>query len=68
MLIRLTMALTAGYFVIRSKDVLKYFYLIPFRDLYTVAIWAAALFGDTVEWGDETLKLDRTGRIVAKHK
>ena len=66
MVVRLTMALTAGWLVVRSKDVLKHFYLIPLRDLYTVAVWAAALFGNTVEWGDEILTLDRAGRIVAK--
>jgi len=64
LLLRLVMAVTAGYGVLRSRDVLKYFYLIPFRDLYTVAIWAAALFGNTVEWGGTILKLDRNGRII----
>jgi ceramide glucosyltransferase len=66
MLVRLAMALTAGWFVVRSKDVLKHFYLIPFRDLYTVAVWAAGLFGSTVEWGGEILTLDRAGCIVEK--
>ncbi len=64
LLLRLVMAVTAGYGVLRSPDVLKYFYLIPFRDLYTVAIWSAALFGNTVEWGGKILKLDRNGRIM----
>ncbi len=67
LLIRLTMAVVAGYFVIGSKDALRHFYLIPLRDLYLVAIWAAALFGHTVEWGDEILTLDRAGRIISKH-
>jgi ceramide glucosyltransferase len=66
MLVRLAMAMTAGWFVVRSKDVLRQFYLIPLRDLYSVAVWAVALFGNTVEWGGEILTLDRAGRIVAK--
>ena len=65
LLLRLAMAVTAGYGVLRSPDVLKCFYLIPFRDLYTVAIWSAALFGNTVEWGGKVLKLDRDGRIMS---
>ncbi|MGA2601594.1 MAG: glycosyltransferase [Bryobacteraceae bacterium] len=65
LLLRLVMAVTAGYGVLRSSDVLKYFYLIPFRDLYTVAIWVASLFGNTVEWGGKVLKLDRNGRIMS---
>ena len=62
--LRMAMALTAGLAVLGSRDVLKLFYLIPFRDLYTVAVWLAALFGKSVEWGGETLHLDRAGRII----
>lgn len=62
--IRMVMAVTAGWFVLRSIDVLKLWLVIPFRDLYGVAVWAVALFGDTVEWGGEMLKIDREGRIL----
>jgi len=62
--VRLAMAITAGWLVLRSPDVLKLFWLIPARDLYGAAVWAAALFGNTVEWGDEILTLDSQGRIV----
>jgi ceramide glucosyltransferase len=62
--IRLAMAAIAGWYVLRSSDVLRYFYLIPLRDLWGVAVWLRALFGDTVEWRDRRLKLDRDGRIV----
>ena len=61
--IRFAMALTCGWFVLRSADVFKYFYLIPFRDLWGVAIWAAGLFGDTVEWRGRRLELDADGKI-----
>ena len=63
--IRLGMAITCGWFVLRTSDVLKYFYLIPLRDLWGVAIWAAGLFGDTVEWRGRRLRLDAEGRIIA---
>ncbi len=63
--IRFAMAVTCGWFVLRSADVLRYFYLIPFRDLWGVAIWAAGLFGATVEWRGRRLKLDAAGRIMA---
>ena len=61
--IRMTMAIVAGWFVVRSPDVPRWCLLIPFRDLYGAAVWVAALFGNTVEWGDETLELDKNGRI-----
>jgi ceramide glucosyltransferase len=64
LIIRLVMAITAGWFVLRSKDVLRYFYLIPLRDLWGVAVWAVALFGGTVQWRDRHLKLDPEGRIL----
>jgi len=66
--VRLISAVTVGYFVLRSTDALRLCFLIPLRDLYSVAVWFAALFGDTVEWGGETLYLDRRGRIVTKQK
>jgi ceramide glucosyltransferase len=61
--LRLTMAITAGWFVLGSRDVLRLAPLIPLRDLYAAVVWAVALFGNTVEWGGETLRLDRQGRI-----
>lgn len=62
--IRLVMAVTAGWLVLRSRDVLKLWFLIPLRDVYGAAVWAVALVGNTVEWGGETLKLDSHGRIL----
>jgi ceramide glucosyltransferase len=64
LLIRMTMALVAGWFKMRSKDVLKLFFLIPVRDLFGVAVWIVALFGNTVEWRGSKLRLDREGRIL----
>jgi ceramide glucosyltransferase len=62
--VRITMALITGWGVLRSKDTLRLLYLIPLRDLYAVTVWAAALFGSTVEWSDTALQLDRRGRII----
>jgi ceramide glucosyltransferase len=63
--IRFAMSITSGWFVLGSADVLRYFYLIPFRDLWGVAIWTAGLFGNTVEWRGRRLKLDSKGKIIA---
>lgn len=64
--VRLAMALTAGWFVLGSRDVPRFLWAIPLRDLYGVAVWAAGLFGDTVEWGGESLRLDSQGRILKR--
>ncbi len=66
--IRFAMAITCGFFVLASPDVWKYWYLIPLRDLWGVAIWAAGLWGDTVEWRGRRLKLDADGKIIAANE
>jgi ceramide glucosyltransferase len=62
--IRMFMALVAGWSVVRSRDVLRLFWAIPLRDLFGTAVWAAALFGNTVMWRGRRLRLDRDGRIT----
>ncbi len=65
LLVRMLLAIEAGWFVLRSRDVLTLFYLIPLRDLFGVAVWIAGLFGSSVDWRGQRLKIDREGRIVS---
>jgi ceramide glucosyltransferase len=65
LVIRFAMALGCGLVVLGSADVWKYFYLIPLRDLWGAAIWAAGLFGNVVEWRGRQLRLNGQGKIVA---
>ena len=60
------MAIVCGWFLLDSADVWKYCYAIPLRDLCGVAVWAAGLFGHTVIWRDQKLRLDAQGKIVSK--
>jgi ceramide glucosyltransferase len=60
---RMLMATAAGWFVLRSRDVLWLWILIPARDLFGAAVWVAGLFGKTVIWRGQVLQLDREGRI-----
>jgi ceramide glucosyltransferase len=62
--IRMAMALTCGGVVLGSASVWRYCYAIPVRDLWGVAVWAAGLFGDTVVWSGQRLRLNREGRII----
>jgi ceramide glucosyltransferase len=62
--IRIVMAMVCGWFLLGSADVWRYCYAIPLRDLCGVAVWAAGLFGHTVVWRDQRLRLDAEGRIV----
>ncbi len=61
--VRMMMAIESGWFVMRSRDVLRLWWAIPLRDLYSVAVWCAGLFGNTVIWRGRRLKLNREGRI-----
>jgi len=62
--IRIVASLASGWFVLRSADVWRYIYLIPLRDIWGVAVWAAGLVGNTVEWRGRRLTLDAAGRII----
>lgn len=62
--VRMAMAIGAGWFVMRSRDVLRLWFLIPLRDLYGAAVWCAGLFGNSVLWRGQRLRLDREGRIL----
>jgi ceramide glucosyltransferase len=64
LLIRLMMAIVAGWSKMRSKDVPRLFFLIPVRDIFGVAVWLAGLFGNTVIWRGRKLRLNRDGRII----
>jgi ceramide glucosyltransferase len=61
--VRMITATEAGWFILRSRDVLRLWLLIPLNDLFGIAVWVAGLFGRTVEWRGRTLRLDSEGRI-----
>jgi ceramide glucosyltransferase len=66
LVLRYMMAITAGWFVVRDREVLRLWWLIPARDWFASAVWVAGMFGRTVEWGGEALTLDHQGRIVGR--
>ncbi len=64
--IRLLMAFASGWGVLRSRDLLYLWWLVPARDLFGFAVWAAGSFGDSVMWRGRRLRLDRDGKIQAE--
>ena len=64
LLLRLAAGFAAGWSILRSPVVLRWWWLMPLRDLWGLALWAAGMRGNTVVWGGEKLWLDREGRIV----
>src|SRR5205823_2195482 len=66
---RLAVALAVGWSVLRDRQVLRWWYLVPLRDFVGFAVWVASYTGDTVAWrGDEFIlkdgKLFRSRREV----
>jgi ceramide glucosyltransferase len=61
---RMLMATFAGWWVLRAKDTLRLWLWIPLRDLFGAAVWLTALFGRTVIWRGQRLRLDPNGRIL----
>ena len=61
--VRIIMALEAGWATLGSRDVRRLWFLIPLRDLFAAAVWAAGLFGRTVVWRGQRLSIDSEGRI-----
>jgi len=53
----------AGLVGLEDRNVLWLMGLVPFRDLWGAAIWVNGLWGNTVEWGERTLRLREDGRI-----
>lgn len=62
--LRVAGGIWAGAGILRDRNVLRRFWWIPLRDLLGFCIWVGGLFGDTVQWRDQRLKLRPDGRIV----
>jgi ceramide glucosyltransferase len=64
LLIRIASGLHVGVKTLGDRNLLRQAWLIPLRDLWGFAVWAAGAFGDTVEWRGQKLRLGGDGRIV----
>ncbi len=65
LVLRLAAALTVALGVLRARLSWADAILIPLRDLWGAAVWAAGLFGRTVVWRGRRLRISRDGRILA---
>jgi ceramide glucosyltransferase len=62
--VRMAAGLVTGRLVLGDRQVSRYWYLIPLRDLWGFAVWVAGLGGETVEWRGLRLKLSSDGKIM----
>jgi ceramide glucosyltransferase len=54
-----------GAAVLRDRAPLRLWYLLPFRDLWGLVVWAAGWSRRDVIWRDRRLRLDSRGRILS---
>jgi ceramide glucosyltransferase len=62
--LRMLVGLTVGAGILKRREVARHFYLMPFRDLWGLAVWVCGMFGNTVKWRGARLRLARDGKIV----
>jgi ceramide glucosyltransferase len=61
--LRFAVAVFVGEKVLRDRQVLKYWWLIPLRDLIAVGVWIVSLGGHTVMWRGDRFSL-KNGRLT----
>ena len=61
--LRYAVALVVGWKILRDRQVLKYGWLIPLRDLIAVVVWIVSLGGHTVTWRGERFSL-KDGKLT----
>jgi ceramide glucosyltransferase len=61
--LRLTSGLLSGVGVLRDPLTARLWWLMPLRDMFGLAVWAAGLFGRNVWWRGQRLQLRRDGTI-----
>jgi ceramide glucosyltransferase len=64
LVLRLIMAIASGSGVMRSRDAMRLWWLVPARDLFGFAVWVCGMLGNSVVWGGQMLRLDSQGRII----
>jgi ceramide glucosyltransferase len=52
-----------GAGIVKDREVRRWFWLLPVRDLFSLAVWIGGCFGTTVYWRGRKLRLHRDGRL-----
>jgi ceramide glucosyltransferase len=61
--VRMIAGVLVGAGILEDRGVLSRFWLMPLRDLFGFAVWAAGAFGKRVQWRDRSLLLGPGGVI-----
>jgi len=61
--LRLSLAMTVGAAVLTDHQVLTNLWLLPFRDLVAIGVWAFGLVGNTIVWRGQRFEL-KNGKLT----
>ena len=61
---RMTMAVVAGWGVVRDQQALRLAWLYPLRGLMGFGFWCASYSGSKIEWRGDWYRLEHGGRMV----
>jgi ceramide glucosyltransferase len=61
---RMLAGVLVGAAILKDRNALRDFWLMPLRDLFGLAVWVGGLFGNTVHWRDRELRLRPDGTIL----
>ena len=61
--LRMIAGVWIGAGILQDRNVARDFWLIPFRDLFGFAVWITGIFGNTVDWRGQKLRLRADGQI-----
>ncbi|HEY1659362.1 MAG TPA: bacteriohopanetetrol glucosamine biosynthesis glycosyltransferase HpnI [Candidatus Sulfotelmatobacter sp.] len=63
LILRFAAAIAVGWKVLRDRQVLRFSWLIPLRDLISAAVWIVSLVGNSVTWRGDRFHLEN-GRLT----
>jgi ceramide glucosyltransferase len=61
--LRVVQAIMTGWLCLEDRQVFRFLWLLPLRDLLAVAVWLASFFGHTIRWRGDLFYL-KDGKLV----
>lgn len=65
-LLRAASAWAQAWWVLRDPITRRYWWVVPFQDVWSFLLWLAGFFGNTVVWRGRTYYVARDGKFVLK--
>jgi ceramide glucosyltransferase len=63
LLLRVLTGGVVGGRILQDREAKRWFWLLPVRDLFALAVWCGGCFGSTVYWRGRKLHLQPDGRL-----